>query len=130
MSGILTTPRPVPSRVWPAVAGTSVVALGLPVFLVAGWPLSGWAIAAVLWVAGEALAFLLGRLPADLDHLAASGFVGIAMTVRVIGVMVVLIAVTVADRPVGIAAAGLYIAAYTLELAVSLAAYFSGEPRG
>jgi hypothetical protein len=130
MSGILTTPRPVPSRVWPAVAGTSVVALGLPVFLVAGWPLAGWAIAAVLWVAGEALAFLLGRLPADLDHLAASGFVGIAMTVRVIGVMVVLIAVTVADRPVGVAAAGLYIAAYTLELAVSLAAYFSGEPRG
>ena len=130
MSGILTTPRPVPSRVWPAVAGTSVVALGLPVFLVAGWPLAGWAIAAVFWVAGEALAFLLGRLPADLDHLAASGFVGIAMTVRVIGVMVVLIAVTVADRPVGVAAAGLYIAAYTLELAVSLAAYFSGEPRG
>jgi hypothetical protein len=129
MRAILTTPRPVPSRVWPAVAGTSVVALGLPVFLVADWPLSGWAIAAVLWVAGETLAFLLGRLPLDLDHLAASGFVGIAMTVRVIGVMVVLIAVTVADRPVGIAAAGLYIAAYTLELAVSLAAYFSGEPR-
>ena len=39
-----------------------VIALALPVFLVAGWPLAGWALAAVLWLAGQALALLLARL--------------------------------------------------------------------
>src|SRR5437867_12265843 len=97
-SGILSTPRPIPNRIWPAVAAAIFIALALPVYLVAGWPLSGWVLAAVLWILGEALAFALARLPVGLDNLAASGMVAIGMTVRVIGVMVVLIAVTVADK--------------------------------
>ena len=44
-------------RTWvPAVGGGLVIALALPVFLVAGWRLSGWAIAAVLWVGASASA--------------------------------------------------------------------------
>ena len=127
--GILTTPRPVPSRLLPAAAGTLLVLLALPAFLVADWPLAGWGLAAVLWVASEAVAFALGRMPLGLDNLGASGFVSVAMTFRVIAVMVVLIAVTLADKPVGVAAALVFVAAYTLELLVSLASYFSGEPR-
>jgi hypothetical protein len=126
---ILETPRPVPSRRWPAAMGTFLILLALPVFVVAEWPLAGWALAAVLWLAGEAFAFALGRLPIGLDHLASSGFVGVIMTFRVIAVMVVLLAVTVADKPVGVAAGLLYIAAYTLQLALSLTFYFSGEAR-
>ena len=38
-----------------------------------------------------------------------------------------LVAVTVADSRVGIAAAGLYAIAYTLELAISLATFFGAE---
>jgi hypothetical protein len=127
--GILTTPRPVPGRVLPAAVGTLFVVLALPVFLLAGWPVAAWGLAAVLWVASEIVAFALGRVPIGLDSLGASGFVSVAMTLRVIAVMVVLIAVTVADRPVGVAAALLFVAAYTIELAVSLALYFSGRPR-
>ena len=37
------TPRPVPGRLVPALAGSAVVALALPVFVAAGWPLRGWA---------------------------------------------------------------------------------------
>ena len=47
------TPRPVPGRLVPALAGSAVVALALPVFLAAGWPLRGWLLAATLWIAGE-----------------------------------------------------------------------------
>ena len=124
---ILSTPRPMPNRLWPALAAAIFIVLALPVYLVAGWPVSGWVLAAVLWIVGEALAFALARLPLGLDNLAASGMVAIGMTVRVIGVMVVLIAVTVADKRLGVAAALLYIAAYTVELMTSLVSYFGGS---
>ncbi len=127
MPGSLSTPRPVPGRRAPALAGAGVVALALPVFLVAGFPLGGWALAAVLWAAGEALALWLGRLPLGADHLGSSGFVALAHSFRGIGVMIVLLVVTLADRHVGIAALVVYALAYTLSLAVSLVEYFSGE---
>ena len=47
------TPRPVPGRLVPALAGSVVIVLALPVFVVAGWPLDGWLLAATLWVAAE-----------------------------------------------------------------------------
>jgi hypothetical protein len=124
---IFTTPRPVPDRRWPALAGTLVVLLALPVFLAAGWSLSSWGLAAALWAGGEALAFVLGRLPLGLDNLAASGMVGIGMTFRVIAVMAVLIAVAVTNEALAVPAALVFIAAYTLELLVSLTAYFAGS---
>ena len=127
MNGILSTPRPVPGRRAPMLAGAGVVALALPVFLVAGFPLDGWAIAAVLWAAGEALGLWLARLPIGADHLGFSGLVALAHSFRGIAVMVVLLVVTVADRNVGIAAVAVYALAYSLSLGVSLVEYFSGE---
>ena len=104
--------------------------LALPVFLVAGFPLGGWALAAVLWLAGELLGIWLARLPTGADHLGSSGLVGLAHAFRGIGVMVVLLAVTVANRDVGIAALVVYALAFTLSLGVSLIEYFSGERVG
>jgi len=109
------------------LAGAGVVVLALPVFLVAGFPLSGWALAAVLWAAGEALGLWLARLPIGADHLGFSGIVALAHSFRGIGVMIVLVAVTVGDRHVGIAAVAVYALAYSLSLGVSLLEYFSGE---
>jgi hypothetical protein len=129
MAGVFSTPRPVPSRRIPVLAGGAVIVLGLPVFLVGGFPLSGWALAAVLWAAAEALAWWLGRLPIGADNLRNSGAVGIATAFRGIGVMVVLLAVTVADKRVGVAAVVLYALTYTLTLGISLIEYFSAEPR-
>lgn len=126
-AGLLSTPRPVPGRRIPALAGAGVVALALPVFLVAGFPVGGWALAAVLWAAGEALGVWLGKLPTGADHLGSSGLVALAHSFRGIGVMIVLLVVTMADRHVGIAAVAVYALAYTLSLGVSLVEYFSGE---
>lgn len=106
------------------------MALALPIFLVAGFPLGGWVLAAVLWAAGEALGLWLARLPIGADHLGFSGLVALAHSFRGIGVMVVLVAVTVADRGVGIAAVAVYVLAFSLSLGVSLVEYFGGEKLG
>jgi hypothetical protein len=130
MSGMLSTPRPVPGRRAPVLAGAGVVVLALPVFLVAHFALGGWALAAVLWAAGEALAVWLGKLPTGADHLRTSGLVALAHSFRGIGVIVVLAIVTLANRHIGIAALAVYVLAYSLSLGVSLIDYFSGEKLG
>jgi hypothetical protein len=126
---LASTPRPVPGRLAPAIAGTAVIVLALPVFAIAGWPLSGWALAAVLWLAAQTLALVLARLPLDTGNLAAAGMRGIGTSFRAIAVGIPLVAVTVADERVGIAAALLYALAFTLELVVSLLAYFAAEAK-
>jgi hypothetical protein len=126
LSALFETPRPMPGRLLPAVAGAAVVALALPVFIAADWPLAAWALAAALWIGAEALAALLGRLRLGLGNLAASGVVGIGMSFRAIAVGVVLVAVAASDARVGLAAALLYALAYTLELALLLVTYFNG----
>jgi hypothetical protein len=121
------TPRPVPGRLVPAAAGAGVIAFALPVFAAAGWPLRGWALGAVVWLASQALGVLLSRLQLGADNLAASGVRGVGMMFRPIAVMVVVIAVAASNPEVGVAAALLYALAYTLELGLSLLAYF-GSP--
>jgi hypothetical protein len=106
-----------------------VIVLALPVFAVAGWPLAAWGLAAVLWLAAQVFAFVLARLAGDTDNLAAAGMRGIGTTSRGLLVGIPLVAVTVADERVGIAAAGVYALAFTVELAVGLAAYFGGEAK-
>jgi hypothetical protein len=121
------TPRPIPARATPVAAGAAVVALALPVFAVAGWPLRAWALAAILWAGAQALGLLLSRLRLGADSLAASGVRGVGMMFRPVAVMVVVIAVAASDPEVGVAAGLLYALAYTLELGLSLLAYF-GNP--
>jgi hypothetical protein len=128
-AGIFSTPRPVPGRLVPTLAGGAVVVLALPVFAVAGWPLSGWALAAVLWAAAQAFALVLARLPDSPDNLAAAAMRGIGTTSRAFLVGIPLVVVTVADAAVGLAAAGLYAVAFTVELLTGLATYFGGEAK-
>ena len=128
-SGAFSTPRPVPGRLLPVLAGATVVAVALPVFALAGWRLAGWALGAVLWAGAQALALLLTRLRLGADNLAASGVVGIGMTFRAVAVMVVIIAVAASDARLAVAAAAVYGLAYTVELGVSLASYFGSPAR-
>jgi hypothetical protein len=128
-TGVFATPRPIPGRLVPALAGSAVIALALPVFAVAGWPLAGWTLAAVLWVAAEAFAWLLTRLSLDAGNLAAAGMRGIGTSFKAIAVGIPLVAVTVSDETVGVAAAIVYALAFTLELAVSLVTYFGAEAK-
>jgi hypothetical protein len=129
MAGVFSTPRPLPDQRLPLVAGGLVVALALPVFVAAGWDLRGWAIGATLWVASRALALLLTHLRSGMGNVAGSGMVGFGMTFRALAVMVVIVAVAASDARVALAATLLYALAYTFELGVSLALYFSGETR-
>jgi hypothetical protein len=127
MRDVWATPRPVPSRVMPVAAGAAAVALALPVFAVAGLPLRGWALGATLWVVAQALGLVLSRLGLGTDNLAAAGVRGIGLIFRPVAVMVVVIAVAAANPETGVAAGLLYALAYTLELGLSLLAYF-GSP--
>jgi len=119
----------VPNRLTPIAASAAVLALALPIFLVAGWSLAGWALAAVLWLAGQGLGLLLVRLRIGLGNLAASGVLAFGMMFRAIAVMVVLVVVAVSDAELALAAALLYALAYTFELGVSIVTYFAGEPQ-
>ena len=81
-TGLFSTPRPMPSRVVPAAAGAAVILLALPVFLLAGFPLAGWAIAALLWAATQALSALLTRLRPETGNLAPAPVLALGMTFR------------------------------------------------
>ena len=128
MKEAFSTPRPVPSRLVPALAGSAVILLALPVFAIAGWSLRGWALAAVLWIGGQLLTLLLTRVRNDPDNVAGQAVVGIGTTFRAMAVGIPLVVVTVANPTIGLAAALLYAVAYTLELALGLSAYFAQEP--
>jgi len=127
MSTAFTTPRPAPSVLVPVVAGGIAIALALPMFLVVGWRLDAWLIAATLWVAGQAFGLLLVRLR-SVGNLAASGVAAIGMIIRAVGVMLVLFAVAVSDPSLALAAALTYAFAYTVELLMSLVTYFGNPP--
>jgi hypothetical protein len=128
-TSVLATPRPLPNRALPAIAAGTVLALALPIFLIAGWRVAGWGLAAVLWTANQALTVVLARLKVGMANLASSGVVAFGMMFRAIAVMVVLVAVAVSDAKLALAAALLYALAYTFELALSLVAYFGAPAR-
>jgi hypothetical protein len=127
-AGVISTPRPVPPRLLPALAGAAAVAFALPVFLLAGWPVSGWALGALLWLGGQLVAVLLPRVRFRNGSLAAASVVAFGMMFRALAVMVVLVAVAASDGALALAAAGVYAIAYTLELGLSLTAYFGATP--
>jgi hypothetical protein len=123
----LLTPRPLPERRLPMVAGGLVIVLLLPVFLAAGWSIAGWGLGAALWLAGQAIGFVLERTGIGAPNLQGSGVVAFGMMTR--GIVLMLVAIVVAaavDRDVGLAGALVYAAGYTVDLALSLTLYYSG----
>jgi hypothetical protein len=130
MSGSWTQPRSAPDTTLPAIAGTVVVFLALPVFLIQGWQIEGWALGAFLWLASQAFGFLLHRLHSRTDNLAAAGVTAFGMMFRAIAVMVVVFAAAASDAWVGLAAALVYALGFTAELGLSLVAYYTGPTAG
>jgi len=104
-----------------------VIALALPVFLVAGWPIAAWAIAAALWLAFQLVGALLERLPLGMDSLASAGVVAFGRLARAAGLMAILLAVAAWDSDLGLPAAVVYVLAFTVEFGLSVVAYFGGE---
>ncbi|HLZ47991.1 MAG TPA: hypothetical protein VKR80_05005 [Candidatus Limnocylindria bacterium] len=125
----LMRPRTVPGRIAPVVAGGSLLLVALPIFLVTGWSLKAWLLAAVLWTASEGLGLLLGRLKLGIDNTGSSGVVAFGMMFRAIAVMIVLIAVAASNKHLGLTAALLYAVAYTMQLGVGLLTFFAAPEK-
>ncbi|MDQ3993780.1 MAG: hypothetical protein M3265_03175 [Actinomycetota bacterium] len=123
------TPRPMPERRLPVVAGGSVVAFALPIFLIVGWRLDGWALGAVFWAGSQLLGLLFARVGISEPTLRGSGVVAFGMMLRGILLMVVAIAVATSDPDLAAAGALLYALGYSVELALSLMLYFGGKPK-
>ena len=104
--------------------------IALPIFLLAGWRVTGWALGAVLWFGSEALGVLLTRVQTRSGNLAAAGVVAFLMLFRAIAVMVVVFAVAVSDKWLGLAAALTYGAGYSAALGLQLVAYYTGPRAG
>jgi hypothetical protein len=125
---LFSTPRPEPSHLLPAAGSALVIALALPVFVISGWRLGGWGLAAVLWVGVHALDLLVARARTRADTLAASGVQVFALFFKSIGLLVVLFAALAANRGLAVAAVITYALAFTFELGLSLVFYF-GAPQ-
>jgi hypothetical protein len=126
----LTEPRQAPPALLPAAAGGIVLAVALPIFLIAGWRVAGWGLGAVLWFGSELLGVVLTRLGSRTGNLAAAGVVAFGMLFRAIAVMVVVFAVAVSDKWLGLAAALTYAAGYSATFGLQLIAYFTGPKAG
>jgi hypothetical protein len=104
----------------PALAGGVVLLVALPIFLVADWPIAGWALAAVLYVAIHLLDLILVRL--------GNGGKVFGVLFKALGLLVILVAVAASDKELAISAVLTYALAYTCEFGLSLAAYYGKEP--
>jgi hypothetical protein len=123
-AGIFATPRPVPGRLVPALGAGVVLLLALPVFLLAGWDVAGWALGAVLWFGLEAIEFLLTRLRAGTANVAASAVLAFGLSFKAVVVLAVLIAAAATHPHLAAAAAIVYVLAYTFQLGLALFSYF------
>jgi hypothetical protein len=126
-SALFSTPRPEPGHLLPALGGAAVLLIALPVFLLAGWDLAGWGLAAVLWVGVHAVDLVLRRAKTQTGSVAASGVQAFGLFFKLIGLLVILVAAVAASPHLALAAAITYALAYTFELGLSLVAYFGAS---
>jgi hypothetical protein len=122
------SPRPLPARRLPVLGGALIVAFSLPVFVLAGWSLRGWALGALLWLASQALGLLFDRIGIHEPTLRGSGVVAFGMMTRGIVVILVALVLAVNDPELALAGALVYAFAYSVELGLSLVLYFGGRP--
>jgi hypothetical protein len=119
---LFSTPRAEPGHALPALGGTLVLLLLLPVVALLGWSIAGWGLAAVLWLGLHALELVLARV----RH-SGSGIQAFALFFKLITILVVLFAALAADRDVALVAVLTYGLAYTFELGLSLVSYFGAQ---
>ena len=128
MRDTLLISRPVPGRLIPALGGAVVILIALPLFLLMGWDIRGWALAAVLWTGVHALDLVLARLRTRTGNLAASAVQVSALLFKSLGLLIVLFAIVSSHPQLALGAVLVYAVAYTFELALSLLAYYGMTP--
>jgi hypothetical protein len=90
----------------------ALLALALPIFLVADLPLAGYAAAGGAWVAQRALRGALARVAAPASPGRATGILGASLLGRLWMVALAILAVGLTDREAGLAAAVLAVALF------------------
>jgi hypothetical protein len=123
---LFSTRRAEPGHLLPAVGGTLVLLMALPVVALLGWSVAGWGLAAALWLGLHALDLVLTRTRARTGT-ASPGMQAFGLFFKLIAILVVLFAALAADRDVALAAVLTYGLAYTFELGLSLVTYFGAE---
>jgi hypothetical protein len=99
-----------------------VLVVALPIFVLAGLPLAGYAAAAGAWVAQRAIQIALHRRAAGSeDPRTIVGVTAASMIVRAWLVALAIFGVGLSDRDSGLAAAVLVIALFTIYFAAELA---------
>jgi hypothetical protein len=110
-----------------------VLVAALAVFLLAGWPLLGYAVAAAAWLAQRGIQVLAGRRIAEAitngNRQKAMGTLAASTLGRVWLMVTAALLVGIADRESGLAAALLLVVLFTVSFAAQGIAYLL-EPEG
>ena len=111
-----------------------LLAVALPIFVVAGWPLLGYAVGAVAWLTARAIEHVAERrVAADLaggERRHAVGVMATALLGRVWIVAVAVLAVGLIEREAGLAAALLALALFSLHFGALALARLFGPAEG
>jgi hypothetical protein len=100
------------------------------VFLILGWNIAGWGLAALLWLGLHGIDFLLARLRNDADGgVRNSGMQAFGLLFKTLALLVVLFAALSKSQDIAFAAALSYGLAYTFELGLSLTSFFGSSSR-
>jgi hypothetical protein len=120
----MTTAAPAPTSSTPrpltAIAsgiGLIVAVLTLPVVLILDGPLNGWVLGVLLWTANWSLQLLTAKAAMNVSATAAVGMSGISFISRAWIVAIILFVIALKyDETIGLAAAGVFLAAFTCDL--------------
>jgi hypothetical protein len=108
-----------------------VLAVALPVFVIAGLPIAGYAVAAGAWIAQRAIQVAVQRrTAASEDPRTVVGFTVGGMIVRGWLVALSIFLVGLSDNDAGLAAAVLLIALFSCYFAIQMATRPFGPPGG
>jgi hypothetical protein len=99
-----------------------VLAVALPIFLVAGWPILGWVTGAGAWIGQRLLRdFMAGRARRSTDVREQVGYLAGSMIARGWLVSLVILGVGLTtDEDVGLSAAVLFVLTFTFYLTMSM----------
>lgn len=111
-----------PARVKPleialATIGLATVVLALPFVLLLSGPLGGWALGAGLFIASTGVQRFIAKISEDMDPTHAVGLAGISSIGRAVVVVMLLFVIALkVDETVGLTAAGVFAAGFTMDL--------------
>jgi hypothetical protein len=113
-------------------ADLALLVLALPVFVLAGWPLGGYAVAAGAWLVQRGIQVVASRRATAAqkrgERRAALGILAGATLARVWLIALAVLLVGLADREAGLAAALLSAALFTVYLATQFVTRLVVEP--